>query len=253
MRWASFTLGFLAKALVIPLAVATGLVLWLSCCVREPWSGFLVNMAAGFVATIMTVFYVDVVLRRHESAQWSAVRARVDSRFEFVANACITSVRTALGVGIESLDRRRASSGSPAERRQVISEFAEKVLPKQLGGVRRVDAEGWRILVRSLQGVSAHSDRLLGQFGPRLEPALMARLLSVQDSIAKVCNPYDIFADFFGVAVDKLPSKLDGSSSIPLQDALYEEAERDLRQLLVECAGFLRALGSTADVDRHQG
>lgn len=60
---------YLLKALALPLLVLTAAAIGASVLVHEPWSGLLVNLAASFVGSIITVFYIDVVMRRHERVQ----------------------------------------------------------------------------------------------------------------------------------------------------------------------------------------
>ncbi len=238
---------FLVKALVIPLAVATGLALWTSVYVSEPWAGLLVNLAAGFVGTVMTVLYVDVVLQRHNATQWQAVGQRVNMRVEGLANVSISTVRSALRIGTEVLDRGGDVANDAAKRRKMMTGVAEGVLTQEVSRIRDLDVKGWEVLSRNLQGASGLADRLLATFGPRLAPEITDGILNLQDIIGKVLSAYSIFPDIFGVPADRLPTKRDGSSTVPTQQALYANAETDLEQVLAVAAGLLRALQDGSD------
>ena len=66
--------------------------------VAEPWNGLSVNVTAAFLGSIVTVFYVDKVLNRNLEAVWASVRSKILARLETVANATVSSARTAFEV-----------------------------------------------------------------------------------------------------------------------------------------------------------
>jgi hypothetical protein len=233
---------FLLKALILPLSAGAIISLWISAYAYEPWSGLLVNLAAGFVVTVMTVLYVDVVLHRHHVAQWKSVKERVCLRVERLANVSITSVRISLRVGTEVLDRDYSVANNTSTRRALMTEVAEDVLTNEMRNIRNLDAKGWSLLANNLQGASENADRILATFGPHLERELTEGILALQDAIGAALASYSTFPDIFGVAPDKLPKRMDGSSSIPTQNTLYAGMEVDLKQLLAVAAGLLRTL-----------
>ena len=53
---------------------------------------------------------------------------------------------------------------------------------------------------------------------------------------------YSTFPDIFGVPKESLPRKIDGSSSVPSQRALYEITSNDIEKLLSLCSKLLRTL-----------
>jgi hypothetical protein len=89
---------FLQKYLVLPLLVAAAITMYVGLNVIEPWKSLCINVTAAFLGSVVTVFYVDRVLKRHQDAVWSTVRSKVLIRLERVANATISSVRTAFGI-----------------------------------------------------------------------------------------------------------------------------------------------------------
>lgn len=238
---------FLCKSLIIPLAIATVAAVWMSVYLCEPWAGLLINLAAGFVGTMMTVLYVDVILKRHEAAQWSSVEQRVNMRVEGLANVCISSVRSSLGVGAEILDDVIGFAADTKRRRATMTRIAEGLLTENVGNIRNLNKQGWALLSTHLQGAVSLADRLLSTFGPRLDPALTDGILNLQEVAGKMTSAFSIFPDIYGAPVESLPTKRDGSSSIPMQTALYANAEADLKLLLVAAARLLRVIESNAD------
>lgn len=149
---------YLLKALVLPLLALTAAAMYGSRLVHEPWSGLFVNLGASFVGSIITVFYIDAVMRRHERVQWIAVKAKAEKSVERVANVCVTGCRTALGVGPEAVDFQRNVAFNSREFRSRMAEFAENMLTPMLTGVRDLDEKAWRTLAHNLQAASACAD-----------------------------------------------------------------------------------------------
>jgi len=198
----------------------------------------------------MTVGYVDVVLHRNDAAQWKAVGERVNMRVEGLANVSISSVRKALLIGTEVFDRGGNVAIDTAKRRRMMTGVAEGVLTQEIGKIHDLDVKGWELLERTLQGTSTSAVRILATFDTRHEPDLTYGIITLQDVIVKVLSSSPIFPDIFGVTSNDLPTRHGGSSSIPIQQKLYANAEIDLRQLLSITAGLLRTLeGNTAS--RH--
>ena len=124
---------------------------------------------------------------------------------------------------------------------------AEGVLTQEIGKIHDLDVKGWELLERTLQGTSTSAVRILATFDTRHEPDLTYGIITLQDVIVKVLSSSPIFPDIFGVTSNELPTRHDGSSSIPIQHKLYANAKINLRQLLSIAAGLLRTLeGNTA-------
>ncbi len=233
---------FLVNALVIPLLALTACTLWASGHVREPWTGLLVNLAAGFVGTVMTVVYIDVVLRRHESAQWQDVGKRVAVRVERLANVIISSIRTGLELGTDMLDLSTGVGSDTTKRRQMMIAAVESAIIPEVHRIEELDVKRWRLLITNLQEASLYADQLLGHFSLRLDAAMTGGVLNLQDLVGDILASYSTFPDIFGVPIESLPRKKDGSSSTPLQLGLYANAENTMIQLLSVSAGLLRKL-----------
>jgi hypothetical protein len=63
-------MNFLFKRLVIPLSAGGGSVDVGQLVRPDPWRSLLVNLAATFLGSIVTVFFVDAILRRGEEERW---------------------------------------------------------------------------------------------------------------------------------------------------------------------------------------
>lgn len=127
-----------------------------------------------------------------------------------------------------------------------MAEFADNVLTPMLPGVRDLDEKTWNTLAQNLQAASACADRAVGLFGSRIGAPVMDAVLELQETADGIVAMYSVFPDIYGVPVERLRPKRDGSSSVPTQNGLYDNATRQLSELLSQCAGLLRSLDSDA-------
>src|SRR5882762_3485116 len=89
---------YLLKVLAAPLSIGSLLLVGISFCVKEPWRGLSINLAAGLLGSMITVFYVEIVIKRNERIKWTKVRKHVGRQVNFLANATTSSVRQAFGL-----------------------------------------------------------------------------------------------------------------------------------------------------------
>jgi hypothetical protein len=235
---------YLLKALVLPLLALTIAAMLASVYVREPWSGLFVNLAASFVGAIITVCYIDVVVRRHERKQWVAVKARAEKHVERIANICIHSIRDALGVGPEVIGWHPGIAFHSVQWRQQSAVLAESVLLPMLPTVRNLDEQNWNTLARNLQQASIGVDHTLGLFGAHIDAPMACAILELQETADGILLMYSTFQGMYGVSIERLRPKKDGTSSVPLQQELYVYAATQLEKVLLESAHLLRCLDS---------
>ncbi len=89
---------FLFTVLVVPLTLGAAVLMVTSFGVSEPWRSLFVNLAAGLLGSVITVFYIDKILRRNEQYKWTKVRGHVGKQVNILANATSSSLRQALGI-----------------------------------------------------------------------------------------------------------------------------------------------------------
>lgn len=243
-------IGYLTKRLILPLLGAAALSLWLSGRAQEPWKSLLLSFAAAFVGSIVTVFYIDVILRRHERAQWTSVRVRTTQRLMRLANICITSVRRALGFGVEILNRDVFDSGDMARVPTEMIRIAEHVLPPTTSKVEAMDQWAWQTFITNMQEASQLADRLLSMFGHSLDPAATQAVLDLQNAADRIISQHSIYPDVYGVPIDQLPTKADGSSLVPTQRVLNQIMAQYFVSLLRLCANLLRQLDPQSQSDQ---
>src|SRR5436309_9768467 len=190
-------LRYLVPRLVVPLLAASALSVLASVRVHEPWSGLAVNLAAAFLGSILTILYVDVVLRHHQEIVWRKVQSKVFIRLERIANATISSVRTAFGIDVPD-DLMYRPDDLSLMRREILR-LAQDVLIPVRPKIQRMNQSDWRTLAMNLQLAIQEGDRTLTLFARNLDSRYTSLLLDIQEEASFILGGYSIWPDLLGV------------------------------------------------------
>ena len=219
----------LITQLVLPLAVATAAAIFVH--TRWPADGFFMNLAAGFVGSLVTVGYVDWILRRHERDRWRETDSRIASRLSQLAAATITGLRTSFGYGTDIFDTRAMASGDSDLMHSEVLRIASDVLaPTANVRVVALDSAGWKRFATHLQQMSAECGVLMDRFGHRLQPQTIATLLDLQQVLESAQTFWRVFPDVAGVPFSQLP--VTKTPPGELQAAWCELTADDVRKVL---------------------
>ncbi|MFM9916580.1 MAG: hypothetical protein ACKVOX_12280 [Rhizobacter sp.] len=215
--------------LVLPLiaaAVLSGLIH-----LRWPADGFFLNLAAGFVGSLVTIGYIDWILRRHESEVWSGTDSRIRARLRKLASATITGIRTSFGYGTEVFDRTAMATGnSEVMRREVLRVATHILAPTADARIGALNQEQWRAFAAHLQRSSAECGLLLDRFGHRLEAAIVEAVLDLQEHLDSAQTYWRVFPDVAGVPATQVPKMTTPTEE--MQAAWCELAAKDVRRVL---------------------
>ena len=219
----------IATQLVLPLiaaAVLSGLVH-----LRWPADGFFLNLAAGFVGSLVTVGYIDWIIRLHEREAWRGADSRIRARLSKLTSSTITGIRTSFGYGTEVFDRMAMATGNPEMMRKEVLRVATHILaPTAEARIAALNQEQWQSFGTHLQRSSAECGLLLDRFGHRLEPAMIEALLTLQEHLDSAQTYWRVFPDVAGVPAAQVPKLTTPTER--MQAAWCELAARDVRRVL---------------------
>ncbi len=198
---------------------------------QVPADGLFINVATELLGIVVTVAYVDWVLKTHERNRWLGTSSRVASRMRTFATAAVSGLRATLGFGVgildESILRKNDAGLASAEVMRVGVKLLAPALRSRLG---TLDTNGWKALAEHVQSVWREAERLQDQFGRYLEPAEQEMLLDIQQALDSSLLLWRTFPDVIGVADDDLPrASLD---PVGLREAAYDLAAKELREVL---------------------
>ncbi|MEW6674207.1 MAG: hypothetical protein AB1427_21135 [Thermodesulfobacteriota bacterium] len=194
----------LLKRLALPLLVVFGLAI----AAHFAWDGdgFFLNLSTELLGILITICYVDWILRRHEQRQWKSTDERIANRLRILLNATISGLRTGLGFGTDVLDQRVASSLDPYAMHKDVMRIGEHVIaPAARSRVQALDQNGWTMLVRQIRNAHDGVSTFLNVFQSRLTPEQISGILDLQEALVSSLTYYTAFPDIMGVPVDELP------------------------------------------------
>jgi len=196
------------KRLLLPLLLPLSLVFLLAIFANIIWDtdGFFINLATEVIGILITVGYVDWILRRHEDQKWLSTDARISERLKVILNSTVTTIRVGLGVSHDIFDERVMRKADSNLMHGEVIRVAEHVLiPMLPQRIRSLDQNGWKILARNLQLMNAATMEFINNFRARLSPTQMNLLLDLDESLRHALISYRTFPDVLGVPDDQLP------------------------------------------------
>jgi hypothetical protein len=215
--------------LVLPLLFASGLAIF----IHTKWAadGFFLNLSAGLIGILITVSYVDWILRRNERQKWALTDVRIASRLRILLNGTLSGIRGGLGFGPEIFDESVLSTGDPIAIHSEIIRIGQHVIsPTAKQRIRKLDPRGWKLLAAHLQNAHNGAVSFLNAFQARLSPDQITRLLDLQESLANSLTFYSVFPDLAGVAASQLPETRTPPEI--LQRHGYESTEKELQRVI---------------------
>lgn len=232
----------LLTRLVLPLLAVFGIALAVHFICEA--DGFFLNLATELVGILITICYVDWILRRHEQQRWIPTDERIANRLRVLLNGTISGLRDGLGFGADVLDQCVAATLDPyAMHKEVIRVGEHVIAPAALSRVQALDQDGWSKLARHIQNAHNGIVAFLNTFQTRLSPDQMSDILDLQESLAKSLTHYSTFPDIMGVPEDQLPE----TNTPPefLQQFGCESTAKELQNI---CA-IARTLSESVDAE----
>ncbi len=238
--------GFLWKRLILPLGILTALSLVLAFLVPS-LNGLFVNLATTFLGILLTVCYVDYILRRHDKERWSATTARIESRVQNLAVVTSQSFRTAFHIDASVIHQAVIDVFNPASvRTEILRVIRQELLPRVDAAVPTLNQKDWADLTGQLERIFRRRDQLIISFGNRLDPEVFALLLKIEDDITGIWTMVITFFDVIGVPDHELRAK-------PPRDVIADKRgmekvlAKDIKQVLESCASILEWLNKASN------
>lgn len=236
---------FLLKWLVAPLGLTSiALFVW-SFWLAEPWRSLLINLTAGLVGSIVTVFFVEKVIRWKEREEWTKVLGHVGKQVNILANGTCSSVRLGLGVALPRPDNEFEVVHNPHLMRAMMINLIENDLLPRISQLAEMDPKAWKTFAMNMQGSVGDAERIMTLFSRNLDPVIMELILDIHEDARGLLGHHMTWPDLLGVPLDQLKPNKRGESMIPYMNATYKLIVAQAEKLLKTCAKLLR------EIDKH--
>jgi len=234
------------KSLIIPLGVLAVLFLVLSFLV-PCLNGLFVNLATTFLGILLTVCYVDYILRRHDRERWAAATARIESRIQNLAVITSQSFRGAFNIDYHVIRETAIDIDNPTSiRTEIIRVIRQVLLPQVDAKVPTIDQKDWTNLKTQLQRITQWIDHLVTAFGERLDPEVYSMVLKIEDHINGIGALAITFFDVIGVPDSELRAKKPHGEAVADKRGMERVIAKDVKQILESCASILEWLNKTS-------
>lgn len=233
---------FLLTVLVLPLTLGAVAFMAASFYALEPWRSLLVNLAAGLVGSIITVFYVEQIIRRNEQRELTKVMGHIGRQVNILANGTTSSIRLALRLRMPLPPGESDAVGDARAMRAMMLDLIESRLLPGVSGLSQMNKDDWRIFANNMVGSIKDAERILSLFSRSLDPTVAGLILDIHEKARALLLQYQTWPDMLGVPFAEMKPNNRGESMVPYFEAVYGIVIQDAEQLLRICANLLREI-----------
>lgn len=207
--------------LFIPLVFLVGVCIFLHIFIN--WDGFFLNLTTEIIGIIITVLYVDYILKRQKAILQAPVDENINIKISLFFNSCFTAIRTSLGFDDDAINNELILSASDQNRyRMFINKIIrETIEPNLLKNISALDQNGWSILDSNMKIIFKEANDILKIFGQRLEPNIYAKIMEIQECARVITLIYHSLNDVSGVTTEE-------NEKIFLSETIFEEIQKML-------------------------
>ena len=190
--------SFLWKPLILPFCALAFACLLLARLFAS-WNGILTNLAATFIGILVTVLYVEYILRKHEEQRWAPAVTVIHRKVGSFIVATFSTIRLVLNTASDIPDYTGIDiNDAKSLGKEMIGALEGKVLPALDGNVRRLNKAKWKLLAHHLRQTQERADRLYQHYGARLAPELLGLFMNFQEGIDTILAIDGMFTDTIG-------------------------------------------------------
>jgi len=230
----------LIKTLIIPLIIASAISIIIAFII--PWQGLFVGLATTFIGILITIIYVDWILRVNEKKKWENVHFRLDMELTRFGIIAINEFRTAFNIGSEIV--MSIDFSNPIIMRKEMAQMAKIILVPNAGKkVLEMNQSDWNNLSNNLITVINEADRLINLFGNRMDPEIFSLVLEIREKALRIQSMYSLVPNLLGVSDKDLPiSQKTHKPMIPEKGFIINSLADDIGELLLFGCSLLEIL-----------
>jgi hypothetical protein len=231
------------KRLILPLgivALATFVV-----GIFVPWQGLFISLSVTSFGIIVTVGYVDYVLRRNEKLRWASVDILLREHLQQFATVSIAQFRPLFGVSpdVLHLEAHDLITAREVARTEAIRLAESILIPLTPTAVGRLDQDEWKQLIHNMQTVLQLADWLITSVGHRLEPEYLHAILAIRAKATDILGFYATFPDLLGVPDFQLPHST-GVPATTVKRTYNDMTTMAIQELMATASQLLKQLKS---------
>ena len=177
------------------------------------WPDLWLNIASDGLFLILTIWFVDRILKAHQERQWANAHKLISRQAGGIAHHLISVIAENIGLENELFPETEP----PIHTRSIIaieSEIQEKArnldTDDLIAKLDKLSSSQWKKLFLSLHKINNDLSTFLDQYGQQLSVQEFEELLIFQKGISSAISSYELFESFLGLSVDSMPKVKDG-------------------------------------------
>jgi hypothetical protein len=208
------------------------------------WQGLFINLFTTFIGILLTVFYVDIILREHDQHRWSTVTTKVNQRIVPFANRIISEFGSMfVSAKAPMYQTSEVLSGDEVRtEREVIRAAKFLLIPALPAAIEKMDQSNWKALMNTLSTIYREADELIDRFQSKMTPELLSAVLEIQDQIDNVSARYSLVPDILGVSDQELRMRNKAANQIGLKHFFNKETSGNMITIINSAATLLEIL-----------
>lgn len=200
---------------MIPLLIASGLTFGIAYSINKSldYSSIFLNLSTDFIMVIVTIWYVDRILKRHEDEKWKDVDFSIKYKLYNLANSAIETICTPIGIHDKSLpefqefENRFKTNQTTGTNADYYGDFAKKFVAGRLNHIPgdtpedkfaterikkvNISEEVCRKIYEQLKNYERDATQIIDFYSSRLTSEQLKALMNFQFFIQGNINRYD--------------------------------------------------------------
>lgn len=198
--------------MVIPLVFLAGISFWIS---TKYQRDIFVNVATDFISIIITVLYVDWVMKLYDENKWNTPDLYIKSECGSLGHGFISDVVENLGLSKSVFPVIDPKNFSLQNTQLEIIQRAKNLKIEDFDkSLMSFNVNQWLKLNEAIRLNHEKADKLLELFFVRTNPTELTSLFEFRKKCSNITDTYSLFKYMLGMPLHKLPPLKDGSQNI---------------------------------------
>ena len=187
--------------MVIPLIIFATISLFIALKFPEFQHDVFVNLATDLFSIIITVFYVDWIIKQHERERWNTSHLYIQEECGALGFGFISVVVKRLGLFEVIFPVIDIKTFSLKELQKLQYEIVERTNKINIEDIIQIlssfDKRQWKKFVEVIEVYNEKSDKLIEKFISKTEPEELAILFEFRRGCSNILTGYEILEIFF--------------------------------------------------------
>lgn len=200
-------------------------------------SDFFLNLVAEVIGIIITAFYINYILKRHEERSkrmlWKETEKAINLKLQYFIERFINYIIALYDLDVEFIEKYKwldnnHGIGTPFFKNitQQFVEFSKEVLEKEdVKKIQLLTRKDWQEFIERMKGFLDSVSKMLIMFGDKLPPKQYALIMNIHEDLNFIIILYSLYSK----EIEEIINIIDGLLKIvlikirELNDIIYAE------------------------------